>query len=106
MELRHLATAGASRRVPGIVLVIVKEAGNLLLQLRCVARLAHGGGVVEELPLDAGGQIVPLHDYGCPEALQDMLFILCERCTLVAILLRCRRGRTSLALPAGNGSSQ
>lgn len=45
--------SGASRRFPGIVLVIVKEARNLLLQLGRVARLARGGRLVEKLPLDA-----------------------------------------------------
>src|SRR4249920_2508940 len=102
---RHLIAAGALRWFPDIVLVVVKEAGNLLLQLRRVTRLAHGSCVVEKLPLDASGQVVPLHDHGRPEALQDMLLILCKRCPLVAIVSRCWPRRTSLAFPAGNGSS-
>ena len=86
----------ALRLVPGVVLVIVKETGNLLLQLYGVTRLANGTGVVE----------VPLHDHGRPEALQDMLLIPCERCSLVAIALRVWERRASLDLPAGEGSSQ
>jgi hypothetical protein len=96
----------ALRLVPGVVLVIVKEAGNLLLQLYGVTRLANGTGVVEKLPLDGSRQVVPLHDHGRPEALQDMLLIPCERCSLVAIALRVWERRASLDLPAGEGSSQ
>jgi hypothetical protein len=40
--------------------VLVKKAGDLLLQYRRLARLAHGHGVFEKLSLDARGQIIPL----------------------------------------------
>jgi hypothetical protein len=87
----------ASRRVPGVVLVIVKEAGNLLLQLRRVTLLAKGSGVVEKLPLDASRQLVPLQDHGCAEAPQYALLILSEKCLRRWV----RRQRTSFAFPAG-----
>jgi len=102
----RMSPVSASRLVAGVVLVIVKEAGNLLLQLYRVTRLANGSGVIEKLPLDASRQVVPLHDHGRPEALQDMLLIPCERCSLVAIALRFWQRRASLSLPAGEGSSQ
>jgi hypothetical protein len=38
----------------------VKKASDLLLQLRRLARLAHGNGVLEKLSLDGRGQINPL----------------------------------------------
>ena len=86
--------------------MIVKEAGNLLLQLYGVTRLASGSGVVEKLPLNGGRQVVPLHNHGCPETLQDVFLIPCQRYSLVAIAPRCWLRRTSLALPAGDGSGQ
>ena len=81
----HAMASGALLCFPGIVLVIVKEASDLLFQLRCLTRLAHGSGVVEKLPLHASRQIVPLRDHCGPKALQDMLLILCERWLLDAI---------------------
>jgi len=54
----------------------VKKACDLLLQLRRPARLAHGSGVFEELPLDGSRQIIPLQEHGRPKALQDALLSL------------------------------
>ncbi len=71
-----------------------------------MARLAHGSGVLEKLPLYVCRQVIPLHNHRRPEALQDMLLIFCERCSFVAIVSRCWPGRTSLALPPGKGSCQ
>jgi len=54
----------------------VKKASDLLLQLRRLARLAHGNGVFEQLPLDGSRKIVPLQEYRRPKALQDTLLSL------------------------------
>jgi hypothetical protein len=56
--------------------MLVKKASYLLLQHRRLARLAHGNGVFEELPLDGCRQIIPLQEYRRPKALQDTLLIL------------------------------
>jgi hypothetical protein len=56
--------------------MFVKKASDLLLQLRRLARLAHGNGVFEKLPLDGSRQIIPLQEHGRPKALQDTLLSL------------------------------
>ena len=67
---------GASLRFPLVIFMFVKKASDLLLQLRRLARLAHGHGVLEKLPLDGSRKIVPLQEYRRPEALQDALLSL------------------------------
>ena len=57
---------GASPRCARVVLVRVKKARDLLLQLRRLARLSHGAGVLEELLLDGHRQIIPLQEHGPP----------------------------------------
>jgi hypothetical protein len=54
----------------------LKKASDLLLQLRRLARLTHGNGVLEKLPLDRSRQIIPLQEHGRPKALQDTLLSL------------------------------
>jgi hypothetical protein len=54
----------------------VKKARDLLFQLRRLARLSHGNGVLEKLPLDRSGQIIPLQEHGRAKALQDTLLSL------------------------------
>jgi hypothetical protein len=56
--------------------MFVKKASDLLLQLRRLARLARGHGVLEKLPLDGSRKIVPLQEYRRPKALQDALLSL------------------------------
>jgi hypothetical protein len=50
----------------------MKEAGNLLLQHGNLTWFDAGNGMLEELPLNMGRQIVPLQEHRCPKALQDM----------------------------------
>ena len=65
----------------------MEEACDPFLQARQVPRLAQRNGMVEQRALDAGRQVVPLHDQSCAEAPQDMLLGLGENDTLVAIFL-------------------
>jgi len=51
-------------------IVLVKESGDLALQLGRVTQLTHGNGVFKEFALEICGQIVPLHDDCGPEAAQ------------------------------------
>jgi len=43
--------------------MVVKEASDLLLQLRHVTRLAQGNGMLEKMPLDVSWQIIPSRDH-------------------------------------------
>jgi len=56
--------------------VDVKEARNLLFQLSRVQRLAERNSAREKFPLHLRGQIVPPRNHCCPQALQDVLFLL------------------------------
>jgi hypothetical protein len=69
------AAGGASPRCPW-VLVRVEKTRDLLLELRRLARLSHGNGVLEELLLEGSRQLIPPQEHGRPKALQDMLLIL------------------------------
>jgi hypothetical protein len=62
--------------MPRVVLVRVKKARDLLLQLRRLARLSHGNGVFEKLLLDGSRQIIALQEHGRPKGLQDTLLSL------------------------------
>jgi len=75
LELSGYA-GGSSLRFPLVIFMFVKKASDLLLQLRRLARLAHGNGVFEKLPLDGSRQIIPLQEHGRPKALQDTLLSL------------------------------
>jgi len=75
LELSGYA-GGDSLRFPLVIFMLVKKASDLLLQLRRVARLAHGNGVLEKLPLDGSRLIIPLQEYRRPKALQDSLLSL------------------------------
>jgi hypothetical protein len=70
------AAAGVSLRFPLVIFMLVKKASDLLLQLRGPARLAHGNGVFEKLPLDRSRQIIPLQEHRRPKAPQDTLLFL------------------------------
>jgi hypothetical protein len=69
-------TGGASLRFPLVIFMFVKKASDSLLQLRRLARLAHGHDVLEKLLLDGCRQIIPLQEYRRPKALQDTPLIL------------------------------
>jgi hypothetical protein len=76
----------------------VKKARDLLLQFRRVARLTHGNGVFEKLPLDGCRQIIPLQKDRRPKALQDTPLFLREGHGFVAAwFFRCWPRRTSFA---------
>jgi hypothetical protein len=51
-----------------IVLVVVKEAGNLLSQCKGLIFFTQRCGPLEQRSLYAGGQLVPLHQHGASEA--------------------------------------
>ena len=98
---------GASPRGPRVILVRVKKARDLLLQFRRVARLTHGNGVFEKLPLDGCRQIIPLQKDRRPKALQDTPLFPREGHGLVAAwFFRCWPRRTSFAFPSGKGAGQ
>jgi hypothetical protein len=67
---------GASLRFPFVILVLVKKASDLLLQLRRLAGLSHADGVLEKLLLDGRRQIIPLQEYRRPKALHDTALFL------------------------------
>src|SRR5581483_9339712 len=92
-----------SLALPVVVLMLMKEPGDLLLQQRNLAWFDAANGMLEELPLNMGGQIVPLQEHRCPKALQDMRLLLGQRCTSIAIS-SCRPKGTSLSLPPGKGT--
>ena len=101
------SAGGASPRGPRVILVRVKKARDLLLQFRRVARLTHGNGVFEKLPLDGCRQIIPLQKDRRPKALQDTPLFLREGHGFVAAwFFRCWPRRTSFAFPSGKGAGQ
>ena len=53
--------------------MLVKESGDLTLQLSCVFQLTHGTRMFKKFALDFGGKIVPLHEDCGAEAPQNML---------------------------------
>ena len=58
-----------------VVLMPVKEASDLPLQLSCLTRLTHGNRVVKKVPLNIRGQIIPVHNYCLAKAPQNMLLL-------------------------------
>jgi hypothetical protein len=82
--------------------MLVKESGDLSLQLGCLTQLTHGDGVLKELALNICGQIIPLHDDSGPQAPQNMLLFLAEGRNLVAMFLRRPLGRPALVIPPGD----
>ena len=56
--------------------MLMKEPGDLLLQHCNLTRLDPGNGMLEQLPLNMGRQIVPLQEHRCAEALQDVCLLL------------------------------
>ena len=83
--------------------MLVKESGDLTLQLSCVFQLTHGTRMFKKFALDFCGKIVPLHDDCGAEAPQNMLLFVSEGCQLIAIFLRCALWSAALVLPAGHG---
>jgi hypothetical protein len=66
--------------------MIVKEAGYLSLERRCLLQIADGTSAVEELPLELRGNGIPAHEHGCAQELQNLLFFPNKGSTVVAIL--------------------
>ena len=56
----------------------MKEAGNLLSECKGLIFFTQRCGPLEQRSLYAGGQLVPLHQHGTPEATQDVLFLLTQ----------------------------
>lgn len=83
--------------------MLVKESGDLTLQLSCVFQLTHGTRMFKKFALDFCGKIVPLHEHCGAEAPQNMLLFVSEGCQLIAIFLRCALWSAALVLPAGHG---
>jgi len=77
-----------------VILVLVKEAGDLLLQLRHMTRLSHRSRVLEKAALDVSRKIIPLQDHCRAEASQDIFLFLGQRGVPV------RRRSSSLVFPA------
>ena len=66
--------------------MIVKKASHLSLQRSGLLQITDGTGAVEEFSLELRGDSIPAHDYGRPQALQNLLFFLSKGGTVVAIL--------------------
>jgi len=56
--------------------MLVKESGDLALQLSRVTQLTHGNGVCKEFALDICGQIILLHNDCGSQAPQNVLLFL------------------------------
>jgi len=61
-----------------VILVVVKEAGNLLSQCKGLIFFAQRCRPLKQRSLYVGGQLVPLHQHGTAEATQDVLFLLTQ----------------------------
>jgi hypothetical protein len=85
-----------------IFIVLVQEAGDPL-ELGGLPRLAHGNGVIKDLVLDVGRQIIPLPDDRSAQAAQNVLLFLAKRDQGIAAFLRRPLGGTALVVPAGEG---
>jgi hypothetical protein len=83
--------------------VLVQEAGDQALELGCLPRLAHGNGVIKELVLDVGRQIIPLHDDRSAQAAQNAFLFLAKRDQGIAAFQRRALGGAALVVPAGEG---
>jgi hypothetical protein len=83
-----------------VILVLVKEAGDLLLQLRHMTRLSHRSRVLEKAALDVSRKIVPLQDHRRAEASQDVFFFLGQRSLCLLRGVPVRRRSSSLVVPA------
>jgi hypothetical protein len=73
-------------RLLPVILMIVKEASNLSLQRGSFLQITQSAGALEELALELRGNGIPLHEQGCAQALQDLLLLVSEGGTIVAIL--------------------
>ena len=91
-----------STRCPTSIM-LVQETGDQVLEVGRLTQPSHGNGVIKELVLDIGGQIIPLHDDGGTQAPQNMLLFLAERDQGIAIFLRGTLGGAALVVPAGEG---
>jgi hypothetical protein len=89
-----------------VILMSVKEACDPFLQLSGVTRLTHRNRVVKEVPLNLRRQIIPLHDHCGAQASQDMLLLLRQGGTRLAVVLRLRLWSSTFAFPSGKGSGQ
>src|ERR1044072_166592 len=66
-------------------LMIVKEAGYLSLERRCLLQITDGTSAVEELPLELRGNSIPAHKHGRAQAFQNLLFFLDKGSTVVVL---------------------
>lgn len=83
-----------------VILVLVKEAGDLLLQLRQMTRLTHTSRILEKAALDVSRKIVPLQDHRRAKASQDFFFFLGERSLCLLRGVPVRKRSSSLVVPA------
>jgi len=83
-----------------VILVLVKEAGDLLLQLRHMTRLSHRSRVLEKAALDVSRKIVPLQDHRRAEASQDVFFFLGQRSLPLLRGVPVRKRSSALVVPA------
>ncbi len=83
-----------------VILVLVKEAGDLLLQLRHMTRLSHRSRVLEKAALDVSRKIVPLQDHRRAEASQDVFLLLGERSLCLLRGVQVRKRSSALVVPA------
>jgi hypothetical protein len=68
-----------------LILVVVKEAGDLLSQCKGLIFFTQRCGPLKQRSLYVGGQLVPLHQPGTAKATQDVLFLLTELNALSAL---------------------
>jgi hypothetical protein len=54
--------------------MFMEKPGNLLFQAEPLFGIAHRSGVIEQVTLDIGGEIVPLKDNRSPQTPQNTLF--------------------------------
>lgn len=83
-----------------VILVLMKEAGDLLLELRHMTRLGHRSRVLEKAALDVSRKIVPLQDHRRAKASQDVFFFLGERSLCLLRGAPVRKRSSSLVVPA------
>src|SRR5688572_26801391 len=62
-----------------VILMIMQKSGNLLFQSKSPLGVAHGCSIVEEIPLNFGGEIVPLNNNGSTKTPQSTLFSFLKR---------------------------
>lgn len=82
-----------------VILVFMKKSSNELFQTESPLGVAHGRRVFEEVPLDFGGEIVPLKDNRGAQTPQNTLFSFPKRDVLSEFRSLRRFSSSALALP-------